>query len=85
MRVSWGFCCEDHDNPADFFLDIITSCESAIGRDKIGAIEGKYKFIKTILSVFYWIASSDIFINILCELFFGKRVSWFLVYHHIEI
>ena len=22
-----GFCCEEHDNPADFFLDVVTSCE----------------------------------------------------------
>ena len=23
-----GFQCEEHDNPADFFLDVVTSCET---------------------------------------------------------
>ena len=33
-----GFHCEEHDNPADFFLDVVTSCE------KVGNIEGDSGF-----------------------------------------
>ena len=28
VHFSTGFRCEEHDNPADYFLDVITHCES---------------------------------------------------------
>ena len=30
-----GFHCEEHDNPADFFLDVITSCEKVGGNNEV--------------------------------------------------
>ena len=27
VTVLTGFICEEHDNPADFFLDVVTHCE----------------------------------------------------------
>ena len=27
LTIHTGFVCEEHDNPADFFLDVVTQCE----------------------------------------------------------
>ena len=45
-----GFQCEEHENPADFFLDIINLCERADkNREKQG--EQRYTFSLCILLV----------------------------------
>ena len=31
-----GFQCEEHDNPADFFLDVVTQCENENNKTCIG-------------------------------------------------
>ena len=32
--ASTGYVCEEHDNPADYFLDVINRCEVAAGHGK---------------------------------------------------
>ena len=30
VSISLGYECEDHDNPADFFLDVTNTCEKQL-------------------------------------------------------
>ena len=36
-----GFHCEEHDNPADFFLDVITSCERTENNEDDSGFQGR--------------------------------------------
>ena len=48
-----GFHCEEHDNPADFFLDVVTSCERAGNNegDSASASEFQCMYMYIILCV----------------------------------
>ena len=35
-NIHAGFQCEEHDNPADFFLDVVTTCEKSGNNDNDG-------------------------------------------------
>ena len=34
-----GFQCEEHENPADFFLDVITHCENPAALENQGELQ----------------------------------------------
>ena len=43
-----GFHCEEHDNPADFFLDVITACERMENNEGDSGFQGRS--IDTVMS-----------------------------------